>query len=162
MGKILNSYLFLFAIAASSCFEPTKTATSPEVDYPQINKQTSFEETKVLAMAGNAIEQHKLGLMYYHGEKTNRSYIQAAIWFRKAAEQGVPSAQSWLGVMYASGRGVEKNDVIAYQWMILGTEQGFRGGELSKASVAKLMSYEQIAEAEKLAEECYDKNYKNC
>ena len=113
-------------------------------------------------MAGNPIEQHKLGLMYYHGQETNRSYIQAAIWFRKAAEQGVPSAQVWLGAMYAAGRGVEQNDVSAYQWMILGTEQGLKGGELSKASVAKLMNYEQIAEAEKLAEECYNRNYKAC
>jgi hypothetical protein len=44
---------------------------------------------------------------------------QAAIWYRKAAEQGDGTAQGTLGVLYSIGQGVEKNDVEAYFWLDL-------------------------------------------
>jgi len=39
---------------------------------------------------------------------------QAVKWYRLAAEQGVPTAQTNLVIMYGKGEGVLQNDVIAY------------------------------------------------
>ena len=49
---------------------------------------------------------------------------EAAEWYRKAAEQGRPSAQWYLGDMYATGRWVEQDDVEAVQWFRKAAEQG--------------------------------------
>src|SRR5205085_12305648 len=48
----------------------------------------------------------------------------AAIWFKKAAEGGHPTAQSNLGVLYASGKVFEKNMTKAVEWWRKAAEQG--------------------------------------
>jgi TPR repeat protein len=40
----------------------------------------------------------------------------AALWYRKAAEQGSAVAQNRLGVMYSAGQGVEKSKAEALKW----------------------------------------------
>ena len=49
---------------------------------------------------------------------------QAAVWYRKAAEQGQASAQCDLGSAYASGRGVPRDDAAAARWWRQAAEQG--------------------------------------
>ena len=49
---------------------------------------------------------------------------EAAKWYRKAAEQGRPSAQWYLGDMYATGRWVAQDDVEALKWFRKAAEQG--------------------------------------
>ena len=45
--------------------------------------------------------------------------VQAAAWYRKAAEQGDVSAQGTLGLLYSIGQGVPQNYVEAYYWLDL-------------------------------------------
>ena len=45
-------------------------------------------------------------------------------WFRKAAEQGEPYAQTILGLSYFAGKGVAKDVVEGYAWMSL-SDPGF-------------------------------------
>jgi hypothetical protein len=45
--------------------------------------------------------------------------VQAAEWYRKAAEQGDVTAQASLGVLYSIGQGVPHNDMEAYFWLDL-------------------------------------------
>jgi hypothetical protein len=47
--------------------------------------------------------------LYDQGHGVPQDYAQAAIWYRKAAEQGLALAQSNLGVLYEEGRGVPKD-----------------------------------------------------
>ena len=42
-----------------------------------------------------------------------RDDAEAAIWYRRAAEQGNTYAQTFLGHMYANGRGVPQDDAEA-------------------------------------------------
>ena len=42
--------------------------------------------------------------------------VEAAVWYRQAAEQGVAYAQFSLGLMYGTGRGVPQDDGEAYLW----------------------------------------------
>ncbi len=50
---------------------------------------------------------------------------EAAIWFRKAAEQGHAQAQSNLGVMYSEGQGVDKDYNEAVKWCRKAADQGY-------------------------------------
>ena len=52
-------------------------------------------------------------------------YPQAAIWFRKAAEQGLPEVQTNLGVLYEEGRGVPRDYVLAATWYRKAAEQSY-------------------------------------
>ena len=53
-----------------------------------------------------------------------RDDAEAAIWYRRAAEQGNTYAQTFLGLMYANGKGVPENDAEAVRWYRLAAQQG--------------------------------------
>ena len=48
-----------------------------------------------------------------------QDYVQAAIWFRRAADQGNVIAQSMLGTSYKLGYGVPQDYVQAHMWLNL-------------------------------------------
>jgi len=80
-------------------------------------------------------------------------------WYRKAAEQGDAVSQFNLGIMYTSGLGVPQDDVLAYMWLDLAAAQGSQDApegydaslSFRRVHVAKFMTREQIAEAQRLA-----------
>ena len=49
------------------------------------------------------------GLQFERGYGVKKDLVQAAVWYRKAAKQGHPVAQTNLGDLYKSGKGVGKN-----------------------------------------------------
>jgi hypothetical protein len=53
------------------------------------------------------------------------NYTEAAVWYRKAADQGHSLAQFNLGVMYANGQGFDRDDAEAAVWF----EKAARGGD---------------------------------
>jgi TPR repeat protein len=63
--------------------------------------------------------------MYQKGLGTAQDEVQAAEWYRKAAEQGNAMAQYQLGMMYALGQGMRKNDEESRQWLQKAAEQGY-------------------------------------
>jgi hypothetical protein len=73
--------------------------------------------------------------------------------YRKAAEQGDADAQSNLGLMYGFGRAGPQDSVLAYMWANLAAAQGSDRGKENRDIVAKRMTSEQIAEAQRLARE---------
>ena len=54
-----------------------------------------------------------------------KDVIQAASWYRKAADQGNAVAQSVLGAMYESGTGVPENDIEGVKWTRKSADQGY-------------------------------------
>src|SRR5215472_11732749 len=86
--------------------------------------QTVFQKLRTMAMAGDAAAQLNLGWMHDQGEGVPKDAVQAASWYRKAAEQGLASAQLNLGLMYYLGDGVPKDLVIAFMWQNLAAAQG--------------------------------------
>ena len=58
------------------------------------------------------------------GNGVPQDSVEAAEWFRKAAEQGDAYAQWRIGVMYRNGEGVPKNSVKAAEWFRKAAEQG--------------------------------------
>src|SRR5450755_1012374 len=65
-----------------------------------------------------------LGLMYTTGQGVQQDNAAAALWFRKAAEQGYAPAQSNLGTLYLYGRGVTQDDNEAVVWFRRAADQG--------------------------------------
>ena len=65
-----------------------------------------------------------LGACYEKGWGVKQDNEMAAIWFRKAAENGLPVAQYRLGIRYFDGDGVEKDEEKALAWLRKAAEGG--------------------------------------
>jgi hypothetical protein len=96
--------------------------------------------------------------MYERGQGVPQDYAEAAKWYRKAAEQGEPSAQNNLGFMYGKGRGVPPDYVQAHMWYNLAVSRYRPGADRDMAVknryiVAAKMTPAQIAEARRLTRE---------
>jgi TPR repeat protein len=73
------------------------------------------------AQAGDSDAQNSLGDFYY-AKNTPEDYTQAAIWYRKAADQGDPKAEYSLGISYCWHEGVPQDYSQAYFWLDLAIE----------------------------------------
>jgi TPR repeat protein len=114
-------------------------------------KQAFFWSQKA-AVAGKADAQYVIGAMYYTGNAVPLDQHQAVMWFHKAAEQGHVDAQHALALMYRYHvAGVPQDLVIAYMLWNLAAAGGNAGAAAQRASVARQMSEEQVAEAQALA-----------
>jgi TPR repeat protein len=120
---------------------------------------------RLAAEQGHTKAQHNIGWMYYIGEGVAQDYKEAMKWFRLAVEQGTEEAvrsQNNLGWMYDQGLGVIQDNVIAHMWYNIAVSSGDETAKNNKDSLAKKMTSEQIAEAQKLTDECIKNNYKDC
>ncbi len=68
--------------------------------------------------------QYNVGRAYEWGHGVPEDRGQAALFFRKAAEQGLASAQNDLAFAYECGRGVPKDDNQAAIWYRKAADQG--------------------------------------
>jgi len=103
-----------------------------------------------------------LGLMYLKGQGVLKNDKTAVKWFRLAAEQGNAQAQSNLGVMYFKGQGVVQDYVRAHMWSNIAASQGSKEGMQNRDILVKSMSSGELDAAQKLANECLRKKYKEC
>ena len=83
-------------------------------------------------------------------------------WFRLAAEQGFADAQFHLGVMYSQGTGVRQDAISARMWFSVAASLGLLPASLARDKIALHMTRSQIAEAQRLADECVRKNFDKC
>jgi TPR repeat protein len=97
--------------------QESKTANPPPTAPPP--EQTVDQQIMEQAKGGDFLAQYKLGYAYYLGHGIAQDYAEAAIWWRKSAEQGYPRAQNNLGVLYNSGKGVPQSYSEAYFWQNL-------------------------------------------
>lgn len=114
------------------------------------------------AEQGHSDAQFYIGTMYLHGTGVPKDSIEAALWLREAAGLGNRAAQYNLGLMYERGEGIPRNYLAAHMWYNLAASQGL--GEISpvgeevhaaehRNSLARRMTPEEVAEAERLARE---------
>ncbi len=78
-------------------------------------------------------------------------YATAFKLWHPLADQGNAAGQSILGSMYLKGQGVPKDRVHAYKWFDIAASTGSEQAGENRAIVAKRMTPDQIAEAQKLA-----------
>lgn len=114
------------------------------------------------ATQGFADAQANLGRLYAHGLGGSQDYARALEWYAKAIAQGNATAQFYLGWLYAQGQGVPQNYVQAHLWLSLAAAQGQIIAAKERDNVAMKMNPEQLAEAQRLAQQCQARQFKGC
>jgi TPR repeat protein len=96
------------------------------------------------AYAGDAAAQYQVGWYYEHPNaiwsdgytesgSSPHDYVQAASWYRKAAEQGNADAQYDLGDFYLFGHGVPVDYARGMMWLRKAAEQGYPSAQTDLA-----------------------------
>ena len=123
---------------------------------------TKAKEYRLAAKQGDANAQFWIGLAYYKGQGVPQGYAEAMKWYKLAADQGDARAQKEVGAMYGMGQGVPQDFVKSHMWCNLASagfsalETEHRDIALSmRERVAKAMTPNQIAEAQRLASEWF-------
>ncbi len=122
---------------------------------------TALEELRPLAERGDGRAQYFLGSMYFYGAGVPRDVGEAVRWYYRAAERGDGRAQIQLGTMYENGVGLPQDYVLSHMWFNLAathlpadlTDLTQDLGALNRDQIEKLMTPEQIAEAQRLERE---------
>jgi len=143
-------------IAAAGPFEDGDAA------YKRGDYATAFKLWQPLADQGNATAQNNIGVMYDLGRGVPQDYAEALRWYKLAAAQGDAKAQYNLAAYYGNGQGVSQDNVKAHLWFNLAAAKGEPAAAMYRDVVARKMTPQQIAEAQKRARECLARNYKNC
>jgi hypothetical protein len=98
--------------------------------------------------------------MYDKGIGVPKDDMQAAEWYRKAAEQGLPEGQLNLGDIYTSGEGIPQDYIEAYKWFTLAASlfaasdtENHGNAVRNRDLIAAKMTAGQIAEARRRAQE---------
>ena len=118
--------------------------------------ETTPKRSSGIAKPDDGVAQFNLGVIYAKGASPN--YVEAALWYRLAADHGLGGAQFNLGMMYVQGHGVSQDDVQAHMWLDLAASQLPALGTNQRNStvdardrIASKMTPQQIVEAQQLA-----------
>ncbi|HEY0455821.1 MAG TPA: tetratricopeptide repeat-containing serine protease family protein [Verrucomicrobiae bacterium] len=112
------------------------------------NYAEAFRWYSMAAEQGNAAGQSLLAECLAEGKGAPVDVPKAVGWFRRSAEQGVTAAQISLARLYAEGRGTPKNVPEAYKWFSIAAAQGNSEASSNRVATAKLLTLDQILEAE--------------
>lgn len=112
---------------------------------------------KQAAEKGHARAQNGLGVLYRDGDLGEPDKKAAAHWFRRSAENGYVYAMYSLGLLYRDGDGVARDDIEAHKWFNLASTLNFDPkAQFQRDLIARRMSREAIAEAERRAQEWFN------
>jgi len=100
---------------------------------------------------GDSDAQANLSYMYESGTGVARDYDKAIQWARESAEHGNSQGQFNLAAAYGGGRGVPQDNVESYKWYLLSEAAGNKQATARLQDLAKRMSGEQVAEAQRRA-----------
>ena len=79
-----------------------------------------------------------MGVVYSTGLGVPKNTKQAIEWYRKAAQQGVGSAQFNLGIIYDQGKGTPQDYKQAFYWFLKAAEQGVADAQHNVGSMYAL------------------------
>ena len=150
----------LFLGLTFSLFPIAPQAVAPPIEQKQTASQ-DLDSLRAAAEQGDAEAQIQLADEYFtsgaEGFNPAVSWREASRWYRRAAQQGHGKAQFSLGRMYEQGQGVPQDHVQAHKWLSLASAQASDEDLVPYArardSVAEKMTPEQIAEAQRLAQQ---------
>jgi TPR repeat protein/predicted Ser/Thr protein kinase len=105
------------------------------------------------ALKGDAVAQHRVGVMYTLGQGVGQDLAEATRWFRKAAAQGQAESQYSLGLRYQLGESVAPDHKEAARWFKLAADQGIgaAAAALAREYAAGEGSPQDLVEAYKWA-----------
>ena len=116
-------WFLLFLLVSAGC--------QPPAEQNQADRKL-LADIRAKAEKGDAQSQYELGYAFYIGSLgVAKDQVEAAKWFRRAAEQNLPGAQHNLGVSYADGQGVAKDEAEAAKWFRKAAEQNYADAQYS-------------------------------
>ncbi len=119
--------------------------------------EVTIQNFRAQAELGNRASQFLIGGLYEYGDGLPQSYKEAFKWYTLSAEQGFSGAQSALGEMYAKGKGVPQNFKLAYVWFSLAAANENSAAPAHRDSVAQKLTPAELAEAQELAMQYFEK-----
>ncbi|CAN1520768.1 Sel1-like repeat [Methylophilaceae bacterium] len=161
MKKLITSLLTTLLLIANIAYA-AGTLKDAEVAYAKKDYGKAVKIYTQLALQGDVDSQKTLALLYDHGIGVPQDYAEAFKWYKLAGEQGNSNSQALLGMYYSMGQGVVQNHVKAHMWLNLAAAQDEPYARDIKETEEKIMTPQQIAEAQKLAKECLARKYKGC
>ena len=122
------------------------------------NSSEAFKWYRTAAEQGFSGSQFEVGARYNLGLGVTQDFVEGVKWLTKSAEQGYASAQNNLGACYQNGDGVAKDYIEAYKWFNLalaqvGDAHGLDAAKFNLSIIERLMTAEQVAEAQRLVRE---------
>ena len=124
------------------------------------NRQQAIKWYKLSAEQGHVSAQNNLGFIYGTGLGVPQDYHEAKKWYGLSAEKGGLISQFNLGLFYENGYGVIQDYARAHMWYNISGANGHENSAKARDRLTKIMTPEQIAEAQKLAREWLAKNQK--
>ena len=95
----------------------TVSISEPENDNSGSDQVETFSQLLGKAESGEAVSQFKVAGIYESGsDEVPQNLLEAARWYRMAAEQNHSQSQYNLGMMYQSGHGVGEDANEANKW----------------------------------------------
>jgi hypothetical protein len=107
-----------------------------------------------LANAGDVNAEYNMGVMYDMGHGVPKNDVQAAAWYRKAADKGMGNAMINLVALIAGHARSPADLVPAYMWLVIAQNHDpsvASDVEQDMNRMMSLMSRRQIAQAENMA-----------
>ena len=92
----------------------------------------------------------RLGLLYVRGQGVAQNADKGLKLLQQAADKRDSEAHLNLGLLYEEGQAVEQNLVLAHMWFTLAVRHAHHKAVDARNKVAKKMTPEQLAKAEKL------------
>lgn len=93
MLKVLKK---TFPAAILACVVATSLTAGSSFAAVDPSMPDRTKQLQMLAEQGDSQAQYELGNIYRRGQSVEQSYVEAAKWYRKAAEQGYAKAQNNL------------------------------------------------------------------
>ena len=94
---------------------------------------------------------YQMGYMYQKGVRSGHiNYRKAFGWYAKSALMGYKNAHFKLAEFYARGLGVRRDKVKAFTWYSIADLHGHKSGTTKKDKMIKLLSSQNLAEAQGL------------
>ena len=101
-----------------------EAAAQREVPAPVI-AETPLDRAKIRALQGDLSAMYQIGEIYSEGSKeVDKDLLEAASWYRKAAEKGHAGSQYKYGLALYYGCGVAEDERESAKWLRMAARQG--------------------------------------
>jgi localization factor PodJL len=110
-------------LATSATQRPaTEAAPATIVEMPPI--MIGPNSLRLAASKGDASAQFEVAARFAEGKGVKQDFVQAGVWYQRAAMQGLAAAQYRLATLYERGIGMQKDPARARVWYKRAAEQG--------------------------------------
>jgi len=107
--------------------------------------------------------QFNLGMIYINDQTEIKNFNEGLKFIRLAAESGQSKSHFNLGIFYKDGKLLPKDYFLSYVWLTIASlDKNMKHANIEKELASRNLTLRQIADAEKIAFDCIQREFKNC